>query len=570
MKRKIKLFFVMWVCFVVFNGSSTHAFMQRHSQDKVGFLVVAPDRGFRGNNETQAVFEEFSKSYPAAMALIGNDYNGVRSGYPDYFSKAVRELRQAGTTIIVVIPLFLSGADPAMKKIAPLLQVHVPEDNIRWAAPMVESHLTAQILLDRVEGMSLDPEQERLIMIGTGAIDETSEQALKADLERLLEYVNRYGHFKETQAAVYYDRSAEDELREKKNKEVDELIIRTAAKKGRTLLVPAFIGPKFDHRMALTARIGRKFKDMDVAFNGDELMPHPNILLWLKKTANQYITVSSSEIGVVIMPHGSTRPYNDVVEEVISPLKTHYHIEMAYGMGDPGIIQQAVSRLEKEGARRIVFVRMYALADHMKASTDYILGLSDSPHSHGDDTPPPQVRSAAIFSSFGGYEENPGIAHVLYERIKEISRDPSRETVVLVAHGANADEDDHAWLQVMEANAERVREMTETPFHRIKVATVREDWPEKREKAVALLKEMIREGNHEGRVLLISNRLCGSGPYKELLEGMEYEMNEKGFAPHPILTRWIEDGIRRSVSEMTESVSAILSDREAGNAALMR
>ena len=68
------------------------------------------------------------------------------------------------------------------------------------------------------------------------------------------------------------------------------------------------------------------------------------------------------------MPHGASQVWNDAVERVISPLKTTYRLEMAYGMGGPGVIQEAVSRLEARGIRRIVFVRMYTLARHLRSA----------------------------------------------------------------------------------------------------------------------------------------------------------------------------------------------------------
>ncbi len=53
------------------------------------------------------------------------------------------------------------------------------------------------------------------------------------------------------------------------------------------------------------------------------------------------------DIGVVIMPHGTTQPWNDAVEKMLEPLKGKYPIEMAYGMGDAQVIQEAVLRLEE-------------------------------------------------------------------------------------------------------------------------------------------------------------------------------------------------------------------------------
>jgi hypothetical protein len=331
------------------------------------------------------------------------------------------------------------------------------------------------------------------------------------------------------------------------------------------------IGPKFDQGMSQIRWLKDKFADLDVVVDEQEVFTHPNALVWLKKTANHYGPVSPDQIGVVIMPHGSTQPYNDVVEATIAPLRSRYRIEMAYGMADSFTIQQAVSRLEAQGVRRIAFIRLYALADHMKAASDYILGLSDTlketGHGHGDHgAPPAQVRSAALFSTYGGYEEDHrAIAEIIYERIQAVSTDPAKETVILVAHGSGGDEDNAAWLRVMDEHITHIKKLAKKPFRAMKVATVREDWPEKRAKAVAELKEMIAEGNRGGRVLVIANRLHGSGPYARLLEGTTYVMSEQGFAPHPNVTRWIETGIERTITALNNGTSEPMVDKGDGD-----
>jgi hypothetical protein len=309
--------------------------------------------------------------------------------------------------------------------------------------------------------------------------------------------------------------------------------------------------------MALTGWLARQFKGLNVAYQPAELLPHPNVLLWLKKTANRYVSAAPREIGVVIMPHGSTQPWNDAVERTIEPLKSKYKIEIAYGMGDQAIIQDAVARLEQQGMKRIVFVRMYALSDQMKPLTDYILGLTETPADHGHDhdaAAPPQIRSAALFSTVGGYEEYPGIAEVVCERIKEVSKDPAKETVILLAHGSRTDEDNAKWLSVMNANIERVKKDPRcAALKSIKAATVREDWPKQREQAVAEVRNMIQEGAKNGPVLVIANRLYGSGPYKKFLKDLEYVLNEKGLV-HPVLTRWLEDEIGRTTAALARAM----------------
>lgn len=77
----------------------------------VGFLVVAPDRGFLGNQEVHAVFDDFAQHYaPAALAFVGRDYNGMGSEYSDYLSRALADLQRGGATGIVAIPLFVSAS----------------------------------------------------------------------------------------------------------------------------------------------------------------------------------------------------------------------------------------------------------------------------------------------------------------------------------------------------------------------------------------------------------------------------------------------------------------------------
>ncbi len=162
-------------------------------------------------------------------------------------------------------------------------------------------------------------------------MDDASETALKADLDKLLAHVTRRKRFREVRAVVYYDREARSA--EDKNKAVDTEIMRIIAKEGRTIAVPATIGPKFDQHMGLAAWIGRKFSELNIVYLGDELLPHPNVLLWVKKTANGYVPAVRNEIGVVIMPHGAAQPWNDAVERVIAPLTSRYRIEMALRHG---------------------------------------------------------------------------------------------------------------------------------------------------------------------------------------------------------------------------------------------
>ena len=139
--------------------------------------------------------------------------------------------------------------------------------------------------------------------------------------------------------------------------------------------------------------------------------------------------------------------------------------------------------------------------------------------------------------------------------IAELSKDPANETVLLLAHGEATDEGNDKWLAVMGQNIDRLRQDPHcAKLKTIKALTVREDWPKEREKAVAGVRATIEEASKHGRVLVIANRLYGSGPYKSMLKGLTYEINEKGLAD-PVLTDWLRDGMTRITAELIPSKS---------------
>ena len=547
MKPKFKKKFIVLLMLLIW-------FPIAHPADaeiRTGFLVLAPDRGFLGNREVKKLFEFFAKDYPASLAFIEREYGGPDRTYEKFLKESLEELRKKKLDRVVVVSLFLTKLNPVVQDVHSLLDNYQTGFAIEWAEPMVKSYLIAQILYDRILEISKDPVNERLVLMGIGPVDEASEKSLQEEFQALLVKVNKQFPFKETKAVLYYNfLTAEKELRKKKNKEVDQIIIDAAAKKGDALLVPFVMGPKYSHRMSLVHWMNGKFGDYDIRVSADEILPHPNVLKWMKKTANKYTPSVPDHVGVVIMPHGAQMPYNKATEAAIEPLKKKYRIELAYGMADPWTLAEAVEKLENEGARKIVVARMYSLEDQFKDKTDYILGLTDTEPKTRNGLLPPRVRSSAIFATFGGYEENNSlISEILKDRVLEISRNPENETVLLVAHGARNDKRDKRWKDILQKHVDYIKKNTQKPFKDMLGLTVREDWPKKHKKAVEEIRNLIKGASTNGRALIISNRLYGSGRYDEFFEGLEYEMNRKGLALHANMTSWLDDGIRKTLQK---------------------
>jgi len=545
--KAAKYFFPLLILILFAQGSFADA--------KTGFMVLAKDRGFLGNKEIYSLFNEFKEQYVARLAFLGGAYTtgGTHSGmgkeYSKYVSQALSELEEQGVSRIVVIPLFLSEKNALLAKVAQSLPTYEGSYKLEWAPAMASSYLTSQILLDRIHAISKNPKEERLMILGLGAIDKETQTAIENELKGLGEYVRQFLKFKEIQVGVYYNRFVEEKIRNEENGKIDQRLVSLAAKTGDTLVIPFFIGPKFSHLMSMTGWVSRKYKKMelDIVSGTQSILPHDNVLTWLKKTANRHMQIPENEVGVLIMPHGSVLPYNRVIEQTIAPLQKKYTLEIAYGMADKIILEEAVRKLEEKGMKKIIFVRMYGLKNTMKDKTDFILGISSQYPRKGVFGPmPSQISTSLVFESFGGYEEDPLIAEIIYERIKEISEDPPKETVLILAHGSGNEEMNQKWLDVINSNVKLIQKKFGRPFREIEAATLREDWPRLRQKALVEIKKMIKNGNKNGgRVVVISNRLYGSGPYKEVLDGEKYVINEKGFAPHPNITRWLKQGIER-------------------------
>jgi sirohydrochlorin cobaltochelatase len=65
------------------------------------------------------------------------------------------------------------------------------------------------------------------------------------------------------------------------------------------------------------------------------------------------------------------------------------------------------------------------------------------------------------------------------------------------------------------------------------------------------LRELIAKTSRGGeRILVISNRVAGAGPYRKYLRSLDYVLNDKGIAPHPNLTRWLEKEIKAWIASL--------------------
>lgn len=271
--------------------------------------------------------------------------------------------------------------------------------------------------------------------------------------------------------------------------------------------------------------------------------------------------------GVLLMAHGGRADWNQAVLDMVAPLQKRAPLEVAFGMATADSIQAAVAALEKRGVRRIVVVRLFVSGDSFLTETEQIVGLrpgapprpagGDAAHAghahHGGSGHSMALwkidaRSAFVLTK-EGLMESPLVGEILARRARELSKDPARESVLILGHGPADDAENARWLEKMRERAASVRDAL--PFREVATETLREDWPEKRKAAEESIQSFVRKAREGGgTTIVLPFRVQGFGPYAGILKGLSYVSDGKGFLPDPLIARWIEDQVARAAASL--------------------
>lgn len=548
---------------------------------EVGFLVVAPDRGFAGNEETREAFDAFAAARNAALAFVTDERTGGN------LQAALQRLARGGARRAVALPLFLSKADPRFVLAAKLLgaQIERPAGGgkeasreapagpipVSIAPPFGEGYLAVEMLADRFRAVR-EPGGRRVVVVGYGARGADSRKRMEADWQRIAEHAAGGFGFESVRVVVWHDRAAPDEA------QAGQSFAEAVAGGDRVIVVPFHFGRKLDGMMSFDAELKHALP-AGAALLEQAAEPHPAVAAWMSREAHRHLALRPQDIGVVLLAHGADYHWNETMRQAVRPLTERYQIEFVFSMADQPLIERAVRRLERRGARAIVIVRVFGLASAFRESIERMIGLdveqgpSGGPvhaarpgshgHDHGGDGhghahggprpaagPPARIRAAVPIASVGGLEADPLFAAALLDRVRTLSKEPERETVILVAHGSGDDGKNEHWLRTLETLAGHMRSNGGDRFGAIRVATWREDWPDKRAPRVSAVREMVRAATSDGgRAIVIPARTTARGPEKEFLAGLEFELGE-GFAPHPLFARWVEGQVQLGLTAL--------------------
>ena len=138
-------------------------------------------------------------------------------------------------------------------------------------------------------------------------------------------------------------------------------------------------------------------------------------------------------------------------------------------------------------------------------------------------------------------DESPQLREVLLDRARALSRDPSRETVILIAHGPNDDAANQRWLAMLETVAQHLKHAG--GFREAAGLTLRDDAPEPiRHAAIEQLRQEVQRVSAAGEVLVVPVLMAKGGIEHKIakaLEGLAYRYSGQTLLPHPLIAQWI-------------------------------
>jgi sirohydrochlorin ferrochelatase len=272
--------------------------------------------------------------------------------------------------------------------------------------------------------------------------------------------------------------------------------------------------------------------------------------------------VPARRVGVLLLAHGGSAAWDANVRAIGSEVDRNTPTEVALGMATRANIQTAVDRLRARAVTEIVAVPLF-VSSHSSVitATEYLLGLrTDMPpelkafakmshgsggdhsaHSAAEDGTKPIVSLVPIRMT-AALDAHPLVADIVSSRARDISQDPSKEAVVLVAHGPTTDEVNDRWLINLRKLASTVS--GKARFASVDALTVRDDAPtEIRNAATKELRDLVSRRIAEGRRVLIVPVLLSYGGIeagiRTRLDGLTYVMATRALAPDPRLAVWV-------------------------------
>ncbi len=290
---------------------------------------------------------------------------------------------------------------------------------------------------------------------------------------------------------------------------------------------------------------------------------------------------SNADVGVLVLAHGSMdKTWNLAIEDAVEPIKNQHPVEIAWGMANALNMQPALAKLDAKGVNHIVVVQLFVSSfSPIIRQNEYLLGfrdsLADAPmpmmihdmENHRmtmrvpENLQPLDVNATIILTD--PLDDHTLVAEILHERIQELSTQPDKETVLLVAHGPNQEADNNKWVTKLERLATKIQTLQSAkgqPYSNMVSLTVRDDAPEDiHEKARQEFRAHVQKADDNGTAIVIPVLLASGGveqKYVQRLEGLNYKWSGETLLPHENIEKFVQLRVKEGVAKINQKASA--------------
>lgn len=567
MKYKILILITTWLFFNNLSAMGTshhnHQLMvdKPMANQKIGFLLVAPDRGSDGNDKTREVLKSLQKQFKAEALFSVGDKTKFHA------HTQIAKLLQQDVDKIVILPLFYSRHNSAYKLALMQIKRNLKNKNIALseAREFGKSYLAVEILNDKIKTAGIG-KRDKIVLTGYGANTEKSKLLMQKDFKWLLKKAKRSTW--SDKVAIFPTWEADDD---DLNTMAWEVVESAIAGDETTQIVPMHFGKELTPMMSFDSTLSRGWNR-----RSKNTLKHTKVketdytIFWANREANRYTAIKNGKVGLLFLAHGSDYYWNETMRRTMQELSKKIPIEFSFSMADNMSISKAVKRLEKRGVNALVIVRVFGMSQSFISGINRLIGQDIEGMSHGMPSmggmsmmmgPQKRIKTNLMITTAGGLDDDALFAEALLDKVIKKSKNPSKETVILLAHGHGTDSRNASWMNILASIATQMKGLPGgDEFRDIKFQTWREDWPLKRVARVNWVKSAIRNARKDGgRAILVASRTTGSGPADELVSGLIYTKATGGFAPHPLFNQWVEkqfasgkDKIRSSQYVMRE------------------
>lgn len=255
-------------------------------------------------------------------------------------------------------------------------------------------------------------------------------------------------------------------------------------------------------------------------------------------------------LPVLIIAHGSpNRGWTRLVERSIQPCRKQLDgpVHTAYlGDEDEQSLVKQVKRLEQEKARTSVAVPLFVSAGSTHiGEIRQLLGMAPE-YPLPESIPPLTDRIRFLWCP--PLEDHPLVIQIVLERLKALSTDPRRESLLLVGHGSDWPGYRQHWEQLLQRLANHVRR--HVPLAAVGYATLRPDTVATR------ARELAAQGTLLVLPLFLSPGYFTHQAIPQRLAGIPHRYRGEAYAPHRAIGQWIVQSVQHAVSLMVGAENA--------------